>query len=90
VVIGSFGPSPAAYNSETFSLAVDLDGLEVPVAAGDKPLRYGKLPEIRHVFRSDPKSPPMIISVAFLLAVLASLPPLLAAVRPTLSLSCSY
>ena len=29
------------------------------------PLRYGKLPEIHHIFRSDPKSPPVVITAVF-------------------------
>ncbi len=86
MVIGSFGPAPVGYNSEAFSLAVDRgDGLDV--VGDNKPLRYGKLPEIHHIFRADPKSPPLIISVAFVFAVLSSVPPLLVAVSLLLSLS---
>ncbi len=40
----------------------------------EKPLRYGKLDEIHHIFREDPKSPPQVVSVVFALAVVATLP----------------
>ncbi|TGZ84382.1 hypothetical protein EX30DRAFT_338914, partial [Ascodesmis nigricans] len=34
--------------------------------------RFGSKPEIRHTFRADPKNPPLVITLAFLGAVLAS------------------
>ncbi|OLN81711.1 Dolichyl-diphosphooligosaccharide-protein glycosyltransferase subunit SWP1 [Colletotrichum chlorophyti] len=72
VVIGSFGSSKAL-NTALFDLTVKRD-----VAAAepihDAPLRYGKQPEIHHIFREDPRSPPKIISLAFVLAVLATIP----------------
>ena len=49
----------------------------VPLSVPEAPLRYGKLSEIHHIFRDDPKSPPTIISATFTLAVLATLPALL-------------
>jgi len=49
----------------------------VPVAGVEKPLRYGKQPEIHHIFRADPKSPPKIITLVFTGAVIAALPLLL-------------
>lgn len=75
VVIGSFGASQG-YNDKAFSLSINLDP-NVPIASPEKPLRYGKLPEIHHIFRADPKSPPVIISLVFTGAVLATLPVLL-------------
>lgn len=46
-----------------------------------KPLRYGKLPELHHTFKADPKNPPKIISLFFGAIVLAALPALLLAVH---------
>jgi oligosaccharyltransferase complex subunit delta (ribophorin II) len=40
-------------------------------------LRYRAQPEINHIFRADPRSPPKIISAIFTLAVLGTLPLLL-------------
>jgi len=77
IVVGSFASS-AGYNSEAFSISLELDA-NTPVPVAEKALRYGKLAEIHHIFRSDPKSPNIVISAVFLLAVLATLPPLLAA-----------
>jgi len=44
-------------------------------------VRYGKQPEIKHTFRADPKSPPKVISLVFVLAVLATVPALFIGVR---------
>ena len=46
----------------------------------EKPLRYGKLPEIRHIFKADPKSGPVVISLFFVGVVLATVPVLLGTV----------
>lgn len=51
-----------------------------PPLTHKKPLRYGKLPEIRHIFREDAKTPPKTISLAFTLAVVATVPALLVGV----------
>lgn len=40
-------------------------------------MRYGKLEEINHIFRTDPKSGPRIISIVFTFAVIATVPILL-------------
>ena len=45
-------------------------------------MRYGKLPEIHHTFKTDPKSPPKIITLVFTAAVLVALPVLLTTVSP--------
>ena len=78
LVIASFGSSKP-YNMKAFDLTIDLDsGSSLP--ASEKPLRYGKLPEIHHIFKSDPKSPPRIITLVFAAAVIAALPILLGTV----------
>jgi oligosaccharyltransferase complex subunit delta (ribophorin II) len=38
------------------------------------PVRYGKQPVITHIFRSDPQSPPKILTLVFTAAVLVALP----------------
>jgi oligosaccharyltransferase complex subunit delta (ribophorin II) len=45
----------------------------------DAPLRYGKQPEIHHIYRSDARSPPKFLTLIFTLAVVACLPALLLA-----------
>jgi oligosaccharyltransferase complex subunit delta (ribophorin II) len=52
----------------------------IPKPKYEKPLRYGKLPEIHHIFKPDPKSGPIVISVFFVGAVLATVPILLGVV----------
>lgn len=62
--------------TQVFELNVPQDGTsQVPGAL--TPLRYGKLPEIHHVFRSDPKSPPVFITAVFGCLVFMTLPVLL-------------
>jgi oligosaccharyltransferase complex subunit delta (ribophorin II) len=77
IVIASFGPS-AGYNSPAFTLAIEPDSSAG--SGGEKALRYGKLPEIHHIFRADPKNPNILISLVFSGAVLATLPILLGTV----------
>ncbi|KAF2815083.1 uncharacterized protein BDZ99DRAFT_190217 [Mytilinidion resinicola] len=72
LVIASFGSS-TPYKSKAFEITVERDP-NAPIAAGEKPVRYGKLEEIHHIFRSDPKSPPKIITLVFTAAVLGALP----------------
>jgi len=74
LLLGSFGPS-AAFSNHVFNLDLILDP-SVPISTVEKPLRYGKLEEIHHIFRSDPKSPPIIVTLVFLAAVIACLPAL--------------
>lgn len=78
VVLASFGAAPGL-NTPVFEVAVEADA-NAPHPAYEKPLRYGKQPEIHHIFRPDPKSPPKIISLVFGLAVIATLPALLVGV----------
>jgi oligosaccharyltransferase complex subunit delta (ribophorin II) len=77
LVIGSFGSS-TGYNAAAFTLAPSAESAAVPVT--EKPLRYGKLPEIHHIFKADAKSPPKVISLFFALAILPTVPILLGAV----------
>lgn len=84
IVIGSFGASKAL-DTTVFDLDVKRDA-SAPAPTYDAPIRYGKQPEINHIFREDPRSPPKIISLAFVMAVLATIPVLLVGVRsPSLS-----
>lgn len=78
LVIASFGSS-TGYKSEAFSLNVISDK-GVSASTAEKPLRYGKLPEIHHIFRADQKSPNVLISTIFTLGAIAALPILLGAV----------
>ncbi|EEP77625.1 conserved hypothetical protein [Uncinocarpus reesii 1704] len=71
IVIASFG-SALGYDSPAFRLSIKRNPDE-PLPRVET-LRYGKLDEIHHIFKSDPKSPPIIISLAFVVAVLAALP----------------
>jgi oligosaccharyltransferase complex subunit delta (ribophorin II) len=43
--------------------------------------RYGKQPEIHHIFKDDPTSPPVVITLAFVALVAAALPILAGLVR---------
>ena len=79
LVIASFGSSKP-YESKAFDFKIEIDP-NFPITAPEKPLRYGKLPEIHHTFRTDPTSPPKIITLVFSAAVLAALPVLLFTVR---------
>lgn len=83
LIIASFGSSKP-YNGKAFDLTIELDSGS-PLPASEKPLRYGKLPEIHHIFKSDPKSPPKIITLVFAAAVIAALPILLGAVSTNIA-----
>lgn len=80
LIIASFGSS-VPYNRHVFDLNVRLDP-NAPLPAAEKPLRYGKLSEIHHTFKADPKSPPKIITLVFTVAVVTALPLLLGTVCP--------
>ena len=79
IMLGSFG-SATPLRVDAFQLRLQSDP-DAPPPTYEKPLRYGKMPEIHHNFREDPRSPPVIISLAFLLAVSAVVPGLFVAVR---------
>lgn len=70
-LIGSFGTS-AAYNGVAFPLTVARDP-NVPVPTVEVS-RYGKLPEIHHIFKADAQSPPVVITLVFVAMALACLP----------------
>ncbi|KAI1636513.1 Oligosaccharyltransferase subunit Ribophorin II-domain-containing protein [Biscogniauxia mediterranea] len=74
LVLASFGESEGL-NTPIFDVEIKADPSAAPVAY-EKPLRYGKRDEIHHIFRDDPKSPPKAISLAFVLAVVATVPAL--------------
>ncbi|KAK3382355.1 Oligosaccharyltransferase subunit Ribophorin II-domain-containing protein [Lasiosphaeria ovina] len=74
VVIASFG-SATGLNTPAFEVEIRPDPA-TPLPNYEKPLRYGKRPEIHHIFRSDPRSPPKVISLFFTLAVAATVPAL--------------
>jgi hypothetical protein len=78
LLLASFGTSQG-YDSHVFNLEIKTDP-NVPLPKYEKPLRYGKLAEIHHIFKPDPKSGPKIVSLFFVLAVLATVPILLGAV----------
>lgn len=85
LVLGSFGSSKGSI-SPVFNIAVKTDP-KAPAPKYEAPLRYGKLDEIHHIFRADPKSPPKIISLVFALAVVATIPALFVGVRLKLHMS---
>lgn len=78
LLLASFGTSKP-YSTHVFDLQVKHDP-NVAQPKYNKPLRYGKLEEIHHIFKADPKSGPKIISLFFVLAVLATVPVLLGVV----------
>ncbi|KAK8071984.1 oligosaccharyltransferase subunit ribophorin ii [Apiospora saccharicola] len=75
LTLASFGSS-TGYNSRIFDVEIRQDPNAVPPVY-EKPLRYGKLEEIHHIFKDDPQSPPKVISLVFALAVAAMVPVLL-------------
>jgi oligosaccharyltransferase complex subunit delta (ribophorin II) len=78
LLLASFGSSQP-FSNHVFNLDVKFDA-NTPKPNYEKPLRYGKLPEIHHIFKTDPKSGPIVISVFFVGAVLAAVPILLGTV----------
>ncbi len=78
LVIASFGSSKP-HEGQAFDFKIDIDP-NFPIAVSAEPLRYGKLPEIHHIFKTDPTSPPKIITLVFSVAVVAALPVLLVTV----------
>ncbi|KAL8980420.1 MAG: hypothetical protein Q9205_004490 [Flavoplaca limonia] len=87
LIIASFGSSKP-YRNHAFDLKVEFESSSPPRPV-DKPLRYGKLPEIHHIFKPDPKSPPKIITIVFAVAVIAALPSLLIVPRSVNRISCT-
>ena len=85
--IASFGSSKG-YNAPAFDLKIEVDS-NSPLLKQEQPVRYGKLPEIHHTFKSDPQSPSKIITLVFTLAVIAALPALLIVVRSSIVIDLS-
>lgn len=81
IVLGSFGSSQGSI-TPAFSISVQPDA-NGPAPAYEAPLRYGKLDEIHHVFKGEPKNPPKIVSIVFSVAILATIPALLIGVSTT-------
>lgn len=81
-MLGSFGSSHG-YNDRIFSLNIAIDP-NIPIPTTGKPLRYGKLPEIHHIFKPDPSSPNIVFSLIFTGAVLTTLPAILGVVSSTI------
>ena len=80
LVIGSFGSAQAYLSGDDglFELELQHDP-NMPAPSAAKPERYTKKDEIHHIFRADPRSPPKIISLVFVLAVAATVPVLFGA-----------
>ncbi|EMR62902.1 putative oligosaccharyltransferase subunit ribophorin ii protein [Eutypa lata UCREL1] len=74
VVLASFGASSAGFQGTVFDIEVARAADDVKPLVYEKPLRYGKLEEIHHVFRTGDKTPPKIVSVVFALAVVVTVP----------------
>lgn len=75
LLLASFGES-LAFSNHVFNLEVKTDPNNQRNYV--KPLRYGKQKEIYHIFKSTPQSGPVIISIIFVLTVIASVPILFA------------
>jgi oligosaccharyltransferase complex subunit delta (ribophorin II) len=56
-----------------------ISDASAPTATPPAPERYAPKPEIHHIFKEDPRSPPKAISLVFTIAVLAALPALFGA-----------
>ncbi|KAG5979624.1 hypothetical protein E4U55_004952 [Claviceps digitariae] len=74
LILGSTGSAKGSV-TPVFDIEIKADPLH-PVVSPAPPLRYGKLDEIHHIFRADPKNPPKVVSLVFALAVLATVPAL--------------
>ncbi|KAI9931034.1 hypothetical protein ASPWEDRAFT_99531 [Aspergillus wentii DTO 134E9] len=70
-LIGSFGTAKA-YNEAAFQLTVARNP-DVPIPSVEVS-RYGKLPEIHHIFKTDAQSPNIIITLVFVGMTLTALP----------------
>lgn len=85
LLIASFGSSKP-YEGLAFEFKIEIDP-NFAIASPGKPLRYGKLAEINHIFKTDPKSPPKTITLIFMAVVVAALPVLLVTVCTLLAQS---
>lgn len=71
VVIGSFGSAQPVL-ADAFDLKLKQDGATAPPAV-QAPLRYGKMPQIHHIFREPTAYPSKIFPYTFMLAIGGSL-----------------
>ncbi|KAF4967589.1 hypothetical protein FSARC_4886 [Fusarium sarcochroum] len=74
LVLGSFGSSNPLI-SPVFEIKIRLDP-NTPAPEYEGPVRYGPRAQIHHIFKVGDKSPPMIVSLTFALAIAASVPAL--------------
>ncbi|KAI6366728.1 hypothetical protein MCOR25_005093 [Pyricularia grisea] len=72
IILGSFGKS-SGVNLPKFTINFVQDP-NLPPPEVEAPVRYQKQPEIHHIFRPDPKSPPKVVSLFFAAAVAATVP----------------
>lgn len=72
VVIGSFG-SAQGIITDAFDIEIKQD-TNTPPPAVSAPLRYGKQPQIHHIFKEQAKYPPKIVPLLFTGLVLVTLP----------------
>lgn len=72
IVIGSFG-SAQGIIADAFDIEIKQDA-NTPSPALSAPLRYGKQPQIHHIFREQAKYPPTIIPLFFVGLILVTLP----------------
>ncbi|KAK7743527.1 hypothetical protein SLS53_004061 [Cytospora paraplurivora] len=77
VVIGSFG-SAQGLIADAFDIDIKQDPNK-PAPAVPSPVRYGKKPEIHHIFREATVYPYKIFSITFAVVIAATLPILLVA-----------
>ncbi|KAI9662646.1 MAG: hypothetical protein M1831_002689 [Alyxoria varia] len=73
LVIASFGSSQPL-KAPAFSLSITLADASTPLPASEPPPRHSALPEIHHIFKPDPTSPHIPITVFFGAAVFVTLP----------------
>ncbi|RGP55024.1 hypothetical protein FSPOR_11997 [Fusarium sporotrichioides] len=77
LVLGSFGSSnpliSPVFNIEIYHVP------NTPLPPFERPMRYGPRAEIHHIFKVGETSPPMIISVVFVTAIVCTFPMLLVA-----------
>ena len=87
-MLASFGSSQG-YSKPIVDVEINLDpSLVTPDY--QKPLRYGKLPEIHHIFRQGPKNPNAMVSIVFAAAVAATIPALFLGVSRALGIGCLH
>lgn len=78
VVIGSFGSAQGVV-ADVFDVDIKQDS-NAPAPIIPSTLRYGKKPQIHHIFREETKYPYKIFSIFFVLVIAATLPTLLVGV----------